>query len=119
MEGAGSPSLFRGTKLHERLHIMAQVASGLGSAHSHGLVHRDLKPQNVLVSVHGEAKLADFGLGRALEEECQLPREGSTVGSALYMAPEQGLGRAIDPRTDLYSLGVMLYQCATNRLPFV
>ncbi|MBI3467052.1 MAG: serine/threonine protein kinase, partial [Planctomycetes bacterium] len=119
VEGADFAALLSNTKLHERLHIISQVANGLAFAHGRGLMHRDLKPQNVLVSVHGDGKVADFGLGRAVEEESRLTRVGSTVGSAHYMAPEQGIGKAADRRADLYSLGVMLYQCATGRLPFV
>jgi len=111
--------LLASTKLPERLHIIAQACNGLAYAHGRHLIHRDVKPQNVLVSVNSEAKLGDFGVGRVVEEQSRLTREGMTVGSVHFMAPEQGSGKPVDHRTDLYSVGVMLYLASTNRLPFI
>jgi eukaryotic-like serine/threonine-protein kinase len=102
--------------------IGKQVANALGAIHEHGIVHRDLKPDNVmLLESYGEhdfVKVLDFGIAKSLDEEVQLTATGKPIGSPAYMAPEQAMGRAVDHRTDLYSLGVMLYRMASGRLPF-
>jgi hypothetical protein len=95
----------------------AQVAEALGAAHERGLVHRDIKPQNVLLTATGRAKVADFGIARA-GSSATISRTGSVMGTAGYMSPEQALGKPATPKSDLYSLGVVLYEALTGELPF-
>jgi ABC-type oligopeptide transport system substrate-binding subunit/predicted Ser/Thr protein kinase len=103
--------------LEETLKFMRQVCAGLEHAHSHGIIHRDLKPENVVIARDGTAKLMDFGLARSVAS--RYTSEGMVAGTVFYLAPEQALGQDIDQRTDLYSLGVMLYELTTGELPFV
>lgn len=105
--------------------VAKQLARGLREAHSRGIVHRDLKPSNVMIlkSADGEerVKIVDFGIVKVLEvgdNDQELTQEGSVVGSPNYMAPEQISTGKVDPRSDMYSLGVILYQCLTGRFPF-
>ncbi len=112
----------------ELLDIALQIAQALEAAHTKGIVHRDIKPGNIFVDDHGRVKVLDFGLARRLPEVTQgssafPPIEGSTipgrpVGTASYMAPERILQLPLDPRCDLFSLGVVMYEMATERLPF-
>lgn len=104
----------------EAARIGAQVASTLAFAHQHGVVHRDIKSQNVLIDRHGDAKLADFGIAQLLEAtgESRLTRSGMMVGTSDYLAPEQAEGRPVDGRTDTYALGIVLWECLTGELPF-
>ncbi len=95
----------------------AQVAEALGAAHDRGMVHRDIKPQNVLLTTRGDAKVADFGIARA-GSSVTISKTGSVMGTAGYMSPEQALGEPATPRSDLYSLGVVLYEALTGELPF-
>src|ERR671932_2576855 len=95
----------------------AQVAEALGAAHDRGIVHRDIKPQNVLLTASGGAKVADFGIARA-GSSATISRTGSVMGTAGYMSPEQALGEPATPTSDLYSLGVVLYEALTGRLPY-
>src|ERR671913_182902 len=95
----------------------AQVAEALGAAHERGMVHRDIKPQNVLLSGKGDAKVADFGIARA-GSSVTISRTGSVMGTAGYMSPEQALGKPATPKSDLYSLGVVLYEALTGELPY-
>ncbi len=104
--------------LPRRLHAVIQVTHGLEALHTRKFLHRDLKPSNILISRDGIAKLADFGLCRLLEQDVGLTREGSTVGTVLYIPPEQLTGTPVDHRADLYALGVILFQCCTDRVPF-
>ncbi len=97
--------------------IGAQVAEALGAAHNRGMVHRDIKPQNVLLTASGGAKVADFGIARA-GSSATISRTGSVMGTAGYMSPEQALGKPATPKSDLYSLGVVLYEALTGELPF-
>jgi len=99
------------------LAVARDVCRGLDFAHSHGIVHRDVKPENVLLSSGGSAKLGDFGLALA-EGRTRLSKPGGVVGTASYIAPEQAQGRPVDGRTDLYALGCVLYEMVTGRPPF-
>ncbi|MFD7631775.1 serine/threonine-protein kinase [Streptomyces sp. NPDC059851] len=113
--GAGRP-----LPVAQAFGLTSQVLAGLAIAHAHGLVHRDIKPGNVLLAADGTAKVADFGIARAAEGAgTALTRTGLLVGTPYFMSPEQVLGRPdIDGRSDLYSVGVMLFQMITGRLPF-
>src|SRR6266581_1557829 len=100
------------------LEIGTEVCRGLEFAHSHGIVHRDLKPGNVWLTADGVAKIGDFGLAVAVDRS-RLTQAGMMVGTVLYMPPEQALGGDVTPRSDLYSLGAMLYEMVCGRPPFV
>ncbi|MEW5700709.1 MAG: protein kinase [Candidatus Zixiibacteriota bacterium] len=94
-----------------------QLAAALGAAHARGIVHRDVKPDNVLIGADDRARLTDFGLAK-LKEPSGLTNRGATVGTVGYMSPEQAQGMDVDARSDIFSLGVMLYQMLTGKLPF-
>ncbi|HWR65455.1 MAG TPA: protein kinase [Bellilinea sp.] len=102
--------------LEETLEVLKQVCLALQAAHEHGIIHRDLKPENVLRTQEGLVKLSDFGLARSIAT--RLSQEGMFAGTVFYIAPEAALGKTVDARTDLYALGVMLYELAAGRLPF-
>ena len=97
--------------------IAAQIAKGLREAHSNGVVHRDIKPSNLMLTRQGVLKIIDFGLAKLLEQETQT-RSGKVTGTAAYMSPEQAQGKAADRRSDVWALGVVLYEMLTGRLPF-
>ncbi len=103
--------------LDQVLRIGLQVCDGLSAAHEHGIVHRDIKPANILLTSKGQVKITDFGLA-TWRGAVQLTKEGTTVGTAAYMSPEQIQGKKVDPRSDLFSLGVMLYEMIAGRRPF-
>ncbi len=100
------------------LAIGAQVADALGAAHASGLVHRDVKPANILLSADGRVLVADFGIAKAAEGG-DLTMDGSMIGTAKYLAPEQVQGTTVDARTDLYALGIVLYEALSGTVPFV
>jgi serine/threonine protein kinase len=98
------------------LEIMLQILSALGYAHAHGVVHRDIKPGNVMITSGGLVKIMDFGIARSLTDR-QLTQAGAAIGSVYYMSPEQVQGTAVDARSDLYSVGILLYEVVTGTRP--
>jgi serine/threonine protein kinase len=108
--------------LIDTLRYGSEIAEGLANAHGRGIVHRDVKPHNVMVTPHNHIKLLDFGIARITADaaltQSGLTLPGNTPGTPQYMAPEQALGKAIDGRADLFSLGVLLFRCLAGQLPF-
>ncbi|MBZ5637977.1 MAG: tetratricopeptide repeat protein, partial [Acidobacteriia bacterium] len=104
--------------LEKALGLLRQIAGGLEAAHEAGVVHRDLKPQNVLLDADGSAYIADFGISRTLDHGGTMTEDGALVGTVAYMSPEQARGETPDHRSDLYSLGLILYEMLTGSLPF-
>lgn len=99
--------------------IGAHVANALGYANRHGVVHRDVKPGNVLITDEGQVKVTDFGIARAVNTEESLTQTGAVMGTATYFSPEQAEGIGVDARSDIYSLGVVLFEMVTGRPPFL
>ncbi len=104
-------------QLDETIDITAQIASGLAKAHERGITHRDIKPANVLITTEGVAKVVDFGLAK-LAGRTKVTKSGTMVGTVAYMSPEQASGKEVDPRSDVFSLGVVLYELLSGTLPF-
>ena len=113
-----------GLEIVEIVDIALQVADGLAEAHSHGIVHRDVKPANIIVNGRGRVKVLDFGLAKKMAAESEaetqqiLSQAGMILGTAAYMSPEQARGTAVDARTDVWSLGVVLYEMVAGEKPF-
>ena len=101
----------------ELLPILVQVARGLFVAHSHGVIHRDVKPANIMVSDNGEVKITDFGVSYSTNQE-QITQDGMVVGTAQYISPEQAQGKHATPQSDIYSLGVVAYEGLCGHRPF-
>src|SRR6476659_8135026 len=110
--------LGRSISTAETLRLIGHVLNALAYAHTRGVVHRDIKPANVLMPSPHWALLADFGIAKLLNDSQHLTMTGFIIGTAAYMAPEQAAGKPIDARTDLYSLGIVLYEMLTGRVPF-
>ncbi len=109
--------------LPQALSIMRQITAALGKAAEQGVIHRDIKPENIMITAAGEVKVTDFGLARVVREgdakETSLTQIGITMGTPLYMSPEQVEGRPLDHRSDLYSFGILCYHMLTGKPPFV
>jgi serine/threonine protein kinase/tetratricopeptide (TPR) repeat protein len=124
LEGASLKEKIRGNpmELDEILDIGIQVTDALGASHAKGIIHRDIKPANIIVTPSGQAKILDFGLAKLAvgdsATEDSLTAVGVIPGTAVYMSPEQARGEEIDPRSDLFSLGVVLYEMSTGKKPF-
>jgi len=103
--------------VREVVHLARQLALALGYAHSQMIIHRDIKPANVLLDKHGKAKLTDFGIAAALDE-ARITRPKEVIGTPEYMSPEQARGRDVDSRSDLYSLGIVMYEMLTGKTPY-
>jgi len=104
--------------IRDALSIVSQACRGLEYAHRNGVVHRDVKPGNLLRNEEGVVKLADFGIAKAISEESSITQVGSVLGTAAYLAPEQAAGEQAGPAADLYALGVVTYQLLSGRLPY-
>src|SRR5271168_4565881 len=107
---------FGGLPVRKAIDLVGQICSGLKEAHAQGIVHRDLKPENVMIDAQGNVKIMDFGIARSMEAGTRLT--GSMVGTPAYMAPEQVAGKPVDYRTDIYSLGLILYEMFTGTPAF-
>ncbi len=120
IEGSSCAEILRDdgwVEVEEAVSIIGQACEGLDYAHRHGVVHRDVKPGNLLRAREGEVKLADFGIAKATEQS-SITQVGSVLGTAAYLAPEQARGEEAGPRADLYALGVVTYQLISGRLPY-
>ena len=104
--------------LNDILYIGSQVASGLKEAHKHGLVHRDIKPGNIMITPSGKVKVTDFGIVSLQNEESDITKTGAVLGTASYISPEQAQGKPVSFESDLYSLGTVLYELITGKPPF-
>ena len=104
--------------VRQAVQLALAVAEGLAFAHEHGLVHRDVKPQNVLLNGEGETKVTDFGIARSLDVEHGMTQTGTVMGTGDYLSPEQASGKPVTPATDVYSLGVVLWELLAGEVPF-
>ncbi|MFQ5627945.1 MAG: protein kinase, partial [bacterium] len=115
--GRGDVTNSRPLPVNRILDILSQICEGLAKAHGAGIVHRDLKPENIMLDADGKVKILDFGLAR-MKGKTRLTSERSTLGTLFYMSPEQYEGIEVDHRTDIWAVGVMLYEMAAGKLPF-
>jgi serine/threonine-protein kinase len=121
VDGATLREKLSGISLKQAVDIGVQIADGLAAAHEKGIVHRDIKPENIMVRKDGICQIMDFGLAKLRGTKSKISRltkEGSTIGTAGYMSPEQVQGQDVDHRSDIFSLGVVLYEMFTGQLPF-
>jgi eukaryotic-like serine/threonine-protein kinase len=107
-----------GAPVATAIELAMQISRGLSFAHQQGLIHRDVKPQNVLLNGDGQAKVTDFGIARSLDVQHGMTQTGTVLGTSDYIAPEQAQGQRVDEHTDVYSLGVVLYELLTSEVPF-
>jgi len=117
----GGPVLHKDGVPHEEafaLRVIREIATALDYAHKKGFVHRDVKPDNILLRDDGSSALTDFGIARALDPAAKMTQTGAVVGTPHYMSPEQARGKSIDGRSDLYSLGIVLYELLVGRVPY-
>ena len=119
-ESGGTVAPLAGERLEPgaALRVVREIAGALDYAHGRGVVHRDIKPENILRRSDGAAMLSDFGIARLIQVESALTTEGTSIGTPHYMSPEQLRGDKVDGRSDLYSLGVVLWQLLTGELPY-
>ncbi len=121
IEGNTLTSIITGNKtvgLNDILYIGSQVANGLKEAHKHGLVHRDIKPGNIMITPDGKVKVTDFGIVSLQNEESDITKTGAVLGTASYISPEQAQGKPVSFESDLYSLGTVLYELIVGNPPF-
>jgi serine/threonine protein kinase len=105
-------------KENQALRIFGEILDGFSYAHSKGIVHRDIKPSNIIIDGNGNPKILDFGIAKILDSDSRITKTGMKVGSVIYMSPEQILGKPVDSRTDIFSLGITLFEILTGKLPF-
>ena len=115
--GDPTPSTLHPMPIPQVLDIAIQISSGLAAAHAKGIVHRDIKPQNIVIDMDGHVKILDFGLAK-LQGVSRLTQEALAMGTVHYMSPEQGMGQEVDQRTDIWSLGVVLHEMLSGEPPF-